>query len=258
MRRIRVAVVASAGLLAAVPTGMYVAVAASGSYYRCDDVRVLAEVLARAKPGSELSYRPRTALESAPASQLGEELYLGDLADWVVVENNDRRVAIVRPHVQQIAPTTSGATWLDLAVAERTGPIGRAGRATWQTRPLELCVMHRELDLGGALVAPVALDAAQPARPSDTRIPVLVSDWSCAGLPAAPNRVRQIKVAYHEDSVGVVLGVEPAPAKSARTEDECASVQIPFVLTLDEPLGDRALVDDLYYPAVPLRAVTGS
>lgn len=249
MRRIRVAVGAFVGVLAAAPTGLYVAVAASGFYYRCDDVRVLAEVLARARPGSELSYRPRTALESAPPSQPGEKLYLGDLADWTVVQNTHRRVAIVRTHVQQIAPTSSGATWLDLAVAERTGPIGRAGRATWQTRPLELCVMHREFDLGGASVAPAVLDAAHPARPEDTRIAVLVGDPACEGMATAPSRVRQLEVRYGKDTVGLVLGLMPGGG------DACAT---PFTVTLDEPLGDRVLVDGFYFPAIPLRAISGS
>lgn len=246
MRRSRIAVAVAVAVLGSVPTVTFAMVAGSGSYYRCDDLRIVSEVLARHRPGSDLDYPSRTALESEPATAAGERLHLGDLADWTVIEDGERRVALVQPHIGAIDPSASGATWLDLAVAERLGPLGRSGRPTWRVRPMELCVMHAEFARGEARWAMAGLDPDHPARPTDTRVHVLVRTAACGADPG--ERVTLLKDEYGADSVGVMLGVLPAPA-GARCGDEALT---PFAIDLDEPLGERTLVDPRFYPPVPL------
>lgn len=244
MRRSRIVVAIAAGLLGCVPTMTFAVVASSGSYYRCDDLRVVSEVLARHRPASDLAYPSRTALDAPPATPDGERLHLGDLADWTVIEDGVRRVAIVQPHVGAIDAASWG-TWLDLAVAERVGPLGRSGRPTWRVRPLELCVMHRELDRGGARWAMAGLDPAHPAGPADTLVQVLVRT-NCVG-----ERVTQLGDEYDATRVGVILGVMPAPSGAVCGGDTLT----PFTITLDQPLGGRTLVDPRFFPPVPLTAL---
>jgi hypothetical protein len=246
MSRSRITLAVAAGLLCCVPTVTFAVVAASGSYYRCDDLRVVSEVLAHHRPASDLAYPSRTALKAEPATAAGEKLHLGDLADWTVLEDGERRVAIVQPHVGPIDPASWGATWLDLAVAERVGPLGRSGRPTWRVRPLEVCVMHREFARGEARWAMVGLDPEHPARPSDTHVNVLVRTANCG--PPGGERVTLLKQEYDVDTVGLILGVLPA-----RPGASCAGDSLtPFTVDLDRPLGDRALIDPRFYPPVPL------
>jgi hypothetical protein len=244
MRRSRIAVAVVAGLLGCVPTVTFAVVASSGSYYRCDDVRVVAEVLSHNRPASDLRYVSRTALDAPPADPAGERLHLGDLADWTVIADDEHRVAVVQPHIGPLPAATRGATWLDLAVAERVGPLGRSGRPTWRVRPLELCVMHRELP-AGVTWADVGLDPTRPARPTDTVVHLLVRP-TCSG-PRGEAVTQRVDVEDGE-AVGVLVGAPPRGA-GGRCDPDAAA---PVTVALERPLGHRTLVDPRFYPPVPL------
>ena len=91
-----------------------------------------------------------------------------------------------------------------------------------------------------------------------TNGPVPTGNWQLASRPRAIALGDSIpknawdktvnRAEYGVDSVGVTLGVLPAPAGASCDGDSLT----PFTIELDEPLGERNLVDPRFYPPVPL------
>ncbi len=75
--------------------------------------------------------------------------------------------------------------------------------------------------------------------PEATSVPILVQEVDCASGRPADGRVRVLDVDYGDDRIAVVIGVVPQAGDQA-----CPSNPLtPFLLELDEPLGDRELVN---------------
>ncbi len=99
------------------------------------------------------------------------------------------------------------------------------------------------------------LDPAYGFSPDATEIHVLVQEWACHGNYAATGRIAQ-HVEYANDRVVVTLAVRELtaadlPASSFPTLITCPGTRpTPFVLILDQVLGNRTLFDGGPYPAV--------
>ncbi|MGI8999064.1 MAG: hypothetical protein ACR2GO_05090 [Candidatus Limnocylindria bacterium] len=89
-------------------------------------------------------------------------------------------------------------------------------------------------------VAPgVALD------PEMTEIGVLVTEQACNSGEDAQGRILEPEIIGGADSVTVVFAVRPRGGG----QDCQSNPETPFLLTLDEPLGDRQLLDGSEDPA---------
>lgn len=83
-----------------------------------------------------------------------------------------------------------------------------------------------------------AIDPAARLTPEATEIPLLVGEVSCASGRSAEGRI-DVDVEYGEDVVVITARVRPLPGGQ-----ECpGNPPTPFVVSLDEPLGDRELVN---------------
>ncbi len=93
-----------------------------------------------------------------------------------------------------------------------------------------------------------SLDPAfPPPGATDTEIHVQVWERACASGQPATGRVVGPVVRYQADTVTVTYGVRPKPG-----DQECPSnPPTPVLLVLEEPLGDRVLLDGGTYPAAP-------
>ena len=101
----------------------------------------------------------------------------------------------------------------------------------------------RPIPPAGAAIAPWSVDAdAEPPGPASRSIPALVHEQSCASGMSAEGRILEPSVAYGEGEVTITISVREMPG-------DCQSNPLtPYVIKLDEPLGDRALLDGGQYP----------
>jgi hypothetical protein len=98
----------------------------------------------------------------------------------------------------------------------------------------------------------VALDPDNPPDPGSSEVHLLVTEVACAGGRPADGRVTLERLVEHEDRVELVIGVE-AP----EGDQTCPSnPPTPFTVELDEPLGDRILLDVAEDPEQELKAAT--
>ena len=80
----------------------------------------------------------------------------------------------------------------------------------------------------------------------DERIALLVTESACNSGGQATDRVELVELVETETTVGVVIGVRPHEDGMART---CISnPPTPFTVDLEEPLGDRAIMNAAVVP----------
>ena len=80
--------------------------------------------------------------------------------------------------------------------------------------------------------------ASEP-RPEDTTLDLLVQERECASGQSAEGRIAPPDVEYQEEAVIVTVRVRPLSG-GADCPDNPGT---PYVLNLEEPLGERALLD---------------
>ncbi len=134
---------------------------------------------------------------------------------------------------------------------ERFGEPDENGRPGWHMRASSRCDLRR--DLGDLGVADVSLDpAASPPGRDSRQIAVLGTERECANGRRADGRIRVADLEATSTEVRVVIGVQPL--SGLRTCQ--GNLATPVTVELDEPLGDRVLVDASVYP--PRRIVEGA
>ena len=83
--------------------------------------------------------------------------------------------------------------------------------------------------------------------PESKRVPLLVQEQECASGRSAEGRIREPDVDYRREAVVVTIRV-----RDRGGDQSCpGNPDTPFVLRLDEPIGDRALLDGGKRPPVP-------
>ncbi|GIH76424.1 hypothetical protein Plo01_28530 [Planobispora longispora] len=212
--------------------------------YRCGDQEVSLQALKEARSASELGPDGREALK-------GQEVRpIEDLPSWRIIEESDARVALMREldvsHEQGQGTVGAHA----LLVVERFGPPGNDGRPGWHLRSSGHCDLRK--DLGSLRAAEVTLDPAVPPGVEARKVHVLVTERGCASGKRADGRVRLAGIEQTPAEVRLVIGVEPLASEGVRTCQ--GNPPTPFTVELDEPLGDRALIDASVHPA---RRITG-
>lgn len=104
------------------------------------------------------------------------------------------------------------------------------------------------VDAPGLGPAEVALDPSRPIDPTSSELPLHIFEQACAG--GAPPTDREVVPVVIETDESVTVIVLVAPVEGGAT---CpGNPPHPITVTLDAPLGDRALLDGHVQPAVPV------
>jgi hypothetical protein len=166
---------------------------------------------------------------------------VGDLEGWRAVVIEGTRLGAIR--VLDPPDTLDGdvrdheRVMVEL-IGDAAGPDVSNG---WMMTSAGPCVLRAELGHLGP--ASVFLDGDGSLDPNTSKLDLLVVEQSCASGQSATGRV-QVDVDATADEIRLLVGVEPA--EGAQT---CPSnPATPVTVDLDEPIGDRRVVDVSRYP----------
>lgn len=128
----------------------------------------------------------------------------------------------------------------------------QATDGTWSFRSSGGCepqrVFHDGLD-----PATWALPGAAPG-PEATSVSILVTEMGCASGQSSEGRVAEPIVEYTDDAVLITTRVEPPVGDFFNCMGNPATE---VTVELDEPLGDRDVLDGMWFPARPVLENTG-
>lgn len=110
---------------------------------------------------------------------------------------------------------------------------------------LPSCSFLLESDVPQGTPSPArwVLDPAAQPRPDDTSFVALVNEIPCSGGRDIDGKLLPPRVEYLEDRIVVALHLEPLPGGPDAAYECPLPPPTRFVIQLDEPIGDRALVD---------------
>ncbi|MEV7604377.1 hypothetical protein AB0N65_02925 [Paenarthrobacter sp. NPDC089322] len=190
---------------------------------------------------------PRRASELAPeaAPALGglnvEQFNPGT---WLIAQESSDRVMLMN---KLAAPQDSGQgdvrdyTYI---VISTHSMMSEPGKPVWAVVESSTCTPT--LDLGELRAGGVTLDPASPPVPESDRLALLVTESDCNSGQNAEGRVEVVNLIETESTVEVVIGVRPAIAQVASCQGNPAT---PFTVDLEQPLGDRAVLNAAVMPA---------
>jgi hypothetical protein len=129
------------------------------------------------------------------------------------------------------------------------GDAGEFRLNDWAVDSYGACTPRAVVPVGTSVATWWADPAADPIGPESERIPALVLENACASGRTAEGRVLPPAITYDDNSVIITILVR------SLGNAECPGHPFtPFIVGLDEPLGDRALLDGGQWPlADPLR-----
>jgi len=204
--------------------------------YQCLHHTIDADVLAAATPVTEITGAPATMLAEAVHDD-GSPLMLADESDWYLAGHTDDSVLIMRTLTRGEA-AGYGLPRSDREIIEVTRIEGSQNLADgWYVTSNGACPLT--IDLGDLSVPTVTLDPAHTPEPAATELQLLVTESACNSGQPATGRVELVSLVETEDSVTVTIGVKPKSGFA-----NCPSnPATPFTVTLEEPIGDRTLID---------------
>ena len=205
--------------------------------YLCSGTRVPAAVLTDGATADQLGDEATAALDGASVPEIEAD-------QWRVLTESDTQVYLVR-ELPKPRDNDGERRTHELLGIEWTDQTEEGGEG-WQLWQYGDCALR--YDLSGLGDAIVALDPDNPPDPASSQVHLLVTEVGCAGGKPADGRVRLERLAELEDRVELVIGVEaPEGAQTCPSNPPTA-----FTVELDEPLGDRTVVDGAVYPVLEL------
>jgi len=123
----------------------------------------------------------------------------------------------------------------------------QANDGTWSYQDSAECQPQRAFD-DGLDPATWALPGARP-EPEATSFPILVTERGCASGQSSEGRLADPIVEYRDDAVLITTRVEPPVGDSFTCQGNPATE---VTVELDEPLGDRQLLDGMWFPPRPV------
>jgi hypothetical protein len=141
---------------------------------------------------------------------------------WRVASESEARVDLVGE--------TSGGTFMSAAF-ERAG-------GTW--KPVGWGDCQPRVALGNR--SPATWKLAEEPSPGDTELVLMVEEPACTGDRELTQDNTEFDLAYTEDTIAIVASAAPPRG------GECVGRAWRLKVVLDEPVGDRALVDAAIYP----------
>ena len=208
----------------------------------CGSTPVSAQALAEAKPAIELPDEVIAALEhvNSPVT--------GPLSEWLIAEQTPEHVVIMRRLDTPVDLGAGDVRDYEL-VSISASPGAMPLTPPWGVDTATNCTPR--IDPGTGIEASMALDPDDLPGPDSERIALLVTEHACNGGSPATGRVELVALVETATTVEVVIGVRPHFDDMART---CISnPPTPFAIDLEQPLGDRAIMDAA---VVPQREIT--
>ncbi|ARU51237.1 hypothetical protein CBR64_06765 [Cellulosimicrobium cellulans] len=218
------------------PAGGTAGGTAGESAYRCWETVVPDDVLESGVTADRLSEEGRAALD-------GLEVPPIDPAEWTVVEDGAERVALLRALDQPEDLGAGDVRTHEMLVVEWVDATDVDPVPTWSLTAAQTCALRA--DLGGLGTATLTLDPEHPPAPDAREIHLLVTEMACNSGQDAEGRVRVVNLGARDDAVAVTVGVEPRDGAA----DCQGNPATPYVVDLDEPLGDRPVLDASVHPA---------
>ena len=203
--------------------------------FLCGSVPVTEAMLEQPTRIADLDAESRSAIEDATFDD-GRPLQLDDSEDWQVIVDESDEIVLIRPVDAGELPIGDFGDGLqtDHELLMLTTDLWPGWAVAAQTS----CALTVDL---GELVAPfVALDSASPPSPDSQSLSLLVLDSNCGGATDMPERIEVVSVIETDDEVRVLLGVRPLPGGTYTCE---GFPPTPFSLELEQPLGDRSIID---------------
>ncbi len=100
----------------------------------------------------------------------------------------------------------------------------------------------------GVGITAVGLDPANPVDPDSTTLYLLVRERACSGSADPTDRLRPPEVI--ETAADIRIAIAVVPPEGFQT---CpGNPSVPITIELDQPVGDRALLDGMRVPPEPL------
>jgi hypothetical protein len=232
---------ATVGVVLAAALGTACAVTepeAVSSDFLCDGDEVAAEVLTDPRPATELGPDGRLALAGRGVP------YTGALSRWTIEQESDTHVVLTRERDRPWLPSgPDGVRQTHDKVAVEAVARQDGSGQVWQFYGGHLCDLQRDVRPLNAVH--LTLDPDQPAPdPTSIELFLLAEEKLCAGIVPSQDRVQLLSVVETPTEVRVVAGIQPSEG------GDCAgNIPASIVIELDEPLGDRAVVDDTVHPS---------
>lgn len=202
--------------------------------YSCFGPPYPASVWAEQEPAGPVEHPGRPVLES----NVGPE----GLDGWFLLEASDERIAVAREReVVYEAGDDMLRTHDVVAVRDFGGETG------WHIKQSSSCTPQLAHD--GVGPASVWLDR-EPARDSD-QLELLVVEMACASGQPADGRIDVFELDEQQDVIEIAVGVRPRDGGGTCQSNPAT----PFTVRLQQPLGDRTVIDMSVYPPRPLEPV---
>lgn len=215
--------------------------------YECGGLTFTADQLDEAPPAAQLRPDTRAAFDGQ-----GHEIPEIDLADgWRILEQSSDTVGLLRPleDPQEIGP--GDVRTHEHVRAHRSRGATNVPDGDWVLDSAGVCTPR--LDLGGLGHADLTLAAAPD--PAATELELDIYERACASGEPADGRVEVVEQAVTDEEVRLVVGVQPPPGGP----QNCPSNPPTHVtIELDEPLGDRTIVDASTLPSQPVPIAPGA
>lgn len=208
--------------------------------YDCYGVEATADLLESAPRLDELDHPGRAAFDEHAA---------GSPEEWIAVVVDDGRLAAIRelPEPDELDGDVRDHERLEVTLFEADelpdqdlADGGRDGTGGWEMTSAGPCALRA--DLGALGPASVAFDGEAPEADATT-LELLVTEQACASGQEATDRV-VTEVEATEDELRLVVGVTLLGGEAECPSNPPTSIQV----ELDEPLGDREVVDATRYP----------
>ncbi len=206
---------------------------------RCNGTTIPGSAFGSGARPDELDADGRAALsaDGVPALNPEEWFLVSQTADTVVLMSFE-----LHAEARTRGPIPSGlpGPTHELLTLSREG-------GQWRLAEWESCVLEQVRE--GFDNADVELDPAFALTPDTTELHFLVTERACNSGQSAEGRIELVEKAEFEDAVEVYLAIRP-PGGPAECQ---GNPPAPFVVELDEPLGDRRISDLTYMEIRTLR-----
>jgi len=206
---------------------------------RCNGTTIPGSAFGSGLRPDELNADGQAALsaDGVPALNPEEWFLVSQTADTVVLMSFELHGEVLTPGL--IPSGLPGPTHELLTLSREDGQ--------WRLADWENCVLEQVRQ--GYDNADVELDPAFALTPDATALHFLVTERACNSGQTAEGRVELVEKAEFEDAVEVYLAIRPADGPA----DCQGNPPTPFVVELDEPLGDRRISDLTYMEIRTLR-----
>lgn len=124
---------------------------------------------------------------------------------------------------------------------------GKLGRAAFVLVVLGACAAAVWFSFGPGASSGATWRVDGTLDRDSTRLPLLVTERECASGRSAEGRIQQPDVDYTRDAVVITVRVE----RRSGDQDCQGNPETPYLLELDEPVGDRRLLDGGTSPPTP-------